>query len=233
MVGHALKLLSTDGTSAAAEFLDQQGYPLDVARTYSELVKHLYWQDKNIPSMIAMALAGMGYTMISAKSIMPRDVATARALRSEAKTMAYNLASFTWIGWDEPGITLSQSDRRHGLEAARINLRLAFELNKGDLRISRGYWIKAAQLLATGSLQAAEYGFDKAAIYAFRAGAQADRLSGQAFALLAALLRNPGSPALEGQLELIKVQLRVLEHGDMFVQQVETAGRVFGLSTSA
>ena len=46
MFNQALALLAQSDTFAVIEFLDQQEDRLQVAKTFAELVKHLYWQVK-------------------------------------------------------------------------------------------------------------------------------------------------------------------------------------------
>ena len=227
MFDQSLTLLTQSDTFAVIEFLDQQEDQLKVAKTYAELVKRLYWQEKNVPDMVALARAGIQFALAAGSAAFKQDLVKTLLLRGEAKSIAYNLASFTWIGWDEPGITLTATDQSYGLEAAKTNLRLAFELEKGDLRISRGYWIKAAHLLAAAELAAAKQEFQKAAIYAARDRATADKLLACAFELLVDRLRDPHDPHFETRLDAIKSQFRSLEHGRMYIDQIDTAWRVF------
>jgi hypothetical protein len=227
MLDQSLDLLAQSDTFAIIEFLDQQENQLKVAKTYAELVKHLYWKEKNIPAMVALARAGIQYALAAGSAAFKQDLVKTLLLRGEAKSIAYNLASFTWIGWDEPGITLSATDKNYGLEAAKTNLRLAFELEKGDLRISRGYWIMAAQLLAAGELAAAKQGFQKAAVYAARDRAAADKLLACAFELLVDRLQDPHDPRLADRMDSFKNQFLSLEHGPMYIDQIDTAWRVF------
>ena len=227
MKEQCLNLLSQSDTFAVIEFLDQQEDQLRVAKTYSELVKHLYWKEKNVPAMVALARAGIQYALAMGTIVSEQDLVKTLLLRSEAKTIAYNLASYTWIGWDEQGITLTESDECHGLEAARINLRLAFELEKGDMRISRGYWMKASQLLSAGEFAASRHDFQKAVIYAARDGAEADRLISRGFELLVDLLQDPQDAAAQAALDEVKSQFAPLEHGQMYIDQIDTAWRVF------
>lgn len=227
MFNQSLSLLSQSDTFAVIEFLDQQDDQLQVAKTYSELVKHLYWKEKNVPDMVALARAGIQYALAAGSAVFRRDLALTLLLRSEAKTIAYNLASFTWIGWDEPGITLSETDQCYGLEAARMNLRLAFELDKGDMRISRAYWMEGAQLISAQELEKAKFSFQNATAYAVRAGEKGDELIACGFELLVTLLQNPQDLNAEQTLENIKDQLLQLEHGQMYIDQIDTARRTF------
>jgi hypothetical protein len=201
MFDQSLNLLSQSDTFAVIEFLDQQENQLQVAKTYSELVKHLYWKEKNVPDMVALARAGIQYALAAGSSMFKRDLVMTLLLRSEAKSIAYNLASFTWIGWDEPGITLDETDQCYGLEAARMNA--------ADLAKSRE-------------------SFQRAATYAVRAGEKGDELIARGFELLVDLLQDPHSLRTKQAMANMKDQLLQIEHGQMYVDQIDTAWTVFG-----
>lgn len=227
MFDQALDLLSQSDTFAVIEFLDQQDDPLRVAKTYAELVKHIYWKEKNVPDMVALARAGIQYALASGTTAANDDVGMALQLRGEAKSIAYNLASFTWPGWDEPGIILDKTDQCYGLEAARMNLRLAFELDKGDMRISRAYWMEGAQLMADAELVKSNESFERATTYGGRAGEKGDELIARGFELLVDKLQDPQAMKTEKALSGVKDQLLQIEHGQMYVDQIDTAWRVF------
>ena len=63
MFEEALVHLEESDTFAAIEFLDQQPNPLEVAEIYNKLVGHLYWKAKNVTDMIAIARAGIQYSL--------------------------------------------------------------------------------------------------------------------------------------------------------------------------
>lgn len=227
MFDQTLDLLSQSDTFAVIEFLDQQDNQLQVAKTYLELVNHLYWKEKNVPEMVALARAGIQYALAAGSAVFKRDLHMTLLLRSEAKSIAYNLASFTWIGWDEPGIVLDETDQCYGLEAARMNLRLSFELDKGDMRISRAYWMEGAQLIAAACLAKAKENFQRATTYAVRADEKGDELIARGFELLVDLLQDSQALKTEKAMIIIKDQLLQIEHGQMYIDQIDTAWRVF------
>ena len=144
--------------------------------------------------------------------------------------MCYDLASFTWPGWDEPGIKVTQSDMWAGLDAAKANLRLGKELNKGDLPLSRAHWMLGAHLMAARRWPEAIEHFERATKYAETAVSRPDALLSVGFATLTALLERPGDMAAAARLEEIKAALTPLEHGPDFVSQIETAAAVFAPS---
>lgn len=233
MFAQSLDLLSQADTFALIEFLDQQEDRLEVAATYDELVRHLYWKEKNVPDMVALARAGIQYCLAAGTAVADEDVEQTLQLRSRAKTIAYNLASYTWSGWDEPGINLDETGRRFGLEAAHMNLRLALELDKGDMRISRAHWMIGAQLLAAGDRVLARESFQLASIYASRAQEETDDLLARSYSLLVGLLEDPENAALQQALAQMKRQMAHVEHGQMFIGQLGTAWQVFSATAQS
>ena len=133
----------------------------------------------------------------------------------------------TWPGWDEPGINPRPEEVALGLDAARLNVRLALELDKGDLALSRAYWMLAAHLLTATAVAGAESNFRRAAMYGQRAGSAADMLLGEGFANLANLVLSPASSTWRAALVESKRRLAELEHGQAFVLQLDTAERLF------
>src|SRR5688500_17012208 len=133
MKTEALRLAAEQDSFAAIAWLSAQPDPIAVAKAFSEAMLHLYWQEKNLPLAIAFGRAGAQFALAAAAGWETSDPGKALELRGSAKTMAYNLASFTWPGWNEPGIVTTSSDVALGLDAAKANLRLAVELQKGEL----------------------------------------------------------------------------------------------------
>jgi hypothetical protein len=221
MFDAALKLLDEADSFAAIEFLDWQTDPLAVANTYDALMHHLYEVKKDVPHLISLALAGIHYGL--AAGHRATDPEWAYTLKSVAKTIAYNLASALWPGWDEPGITLTASDVALGLDVARTNLRLARELDKGDLPLGRAYWLVGAFLLATQRYTDARTAFMDSARHAAAAGAPGEDWLARAYAALADVAQGRDDAELARMLSTLAQQ----EDGDFFVEQVQTARRVF------
>ena len=120
--------------------------------------------------------------------------------------MTYNLASFTWTGWDEPGIDVAPSDQAAGLAAARSNLDMAVELGKGDLAISRGWWMLGAHLLTAGDHAEACEAFSAAAEYADQAGSEVEAELSRAFDALASVARGDDGAETELSESLARLQ---------------------------
>ena len=74
MFAQSLDLLSQADIFALIEFLDQQEDRLEVAATYGELVRHLYWKEKNVPDMVALARADIQYCLTAGTAVADEDV---------------------------------------------------------------------------------------------------------------------------------------------------------------
>jgi hypothetical protein len=224
MLDTVITLLNTQDSGAAIDYLNRQTDPAAVLDTYVKLIRHFYWTDKNLPFVVLMARAGIQYGLTISDTAAEPELA--KQFKSTAKAIAYDLASFTWPGWAEPGLVIGQTDLAVGLDAAKINLRLAHKLDKGDLPLARAYWMLGGQQLAGGSLSQAETSFSQAEHYAAAAGEEGERLLAQAFGLITTLLASPDSTDTHIHLAQLKDRLRHQEHGDQFIDQIDTAWQV-------
>lgn len=222
----AIRLAEQQDTLAATVWLATRPDAVAATKVFSEAMLHLYWQAKNLPLAVVIGRAGAQFALIAAE----RQPEQANDLRSTAKALTYNLASFTWPGWDEPGITITAADVIFGLDAAKTNLRLAVELQKGDLPLSRAHWMLGAQQLAQRDFAAAANSFAAAEKFASAANTPAEALLAQGFARVAHIVEahhlGTPSPAVAELVEL-KQELARLPDGEAFSGQIDTALRVF------
>lgn len=213
---------------AAVELIERQGEPSRLAELYPQLVMDLYWKAKDVPATLAVARAGIQYCLTKAREA-GLDAKAAERFRGSAKSIAYNLASFTWPGWAEPGITLSPADVAAGFEAARLNLRLAVELKRGPGPLAAAHWMVGAHQLAAGRHAEAIEAFSRQEAMAREAKDRPNELLAQGFAGLTRLAGNLDAEA--GARSLKEAQAKLLgekvEDGQFFVDQLETARRVF------
>jgi hypothetical protein len=221
MIDDVLQRYHDHDSFAAIEFLNRQDDPLAVLETYHDLVLHVYNELKNVPLMVVLACAGMAYGLLRAAAAT--DSAVAAEIRGRVKGIAYNLAANTWPGWDDPGIVITRSDCAIGLDAARANLRLGHELERGDLPMSRAYWMLGAQLIAAQRYRDAQNAFADAARLATSAGEPAEAVLAIGFAALVDVLQGGDDTPLNA----LKAQLAAFEHGAMFAGQIDAARRVF------
>jgi hypothetical protein len=221
-----LSLCATRDWVAGIEHVARQPAVVNPARTFLEVMRHYYWKLKDLPAAIAFGQAGAHFALFNSIQLETTDPALAQQLRGAAKGLYYDLASFTWPGWDEPGITISAGDLAIGLDAARANLRLAHELNKGDLPLSRAFWMRAGHELCRGEYDAARQSYHNAARHAHAAGSRPDQLLCDGFVRLTELLDSRNT-ADDPELNSILEQLKPLENGPDFANQILTARRVF------
>jgi hypothetical protein len=219
-----LRLLEEIDSFAAIAWLDSQP-PAAAADAYFELMRHLYWEKKDTASCVAIARAGVQHCLIAARQCEARDAKLAERLRGTAKGLCYDVASFTWLGWDEPGIQIGSTDTAIGLDAAKANLRMAVELKRGGLPMARAYWVLGAQQLAAGDRAAAKASFVKSVTLARSAQEERDARLSDGYVALTELLE--GSPGAAERFEAAKKSAGELEEGAGAVQQLETARRVF------
>ena len=140
--------------------------------------------------------------------------------------LAYNAASFCWIGWDEPGIKISDPEERIGREMALQHQQLVQELSLEDIKQARAYWIVGAYDLTARNWDAARNAFENSASLAKNAINDAEELLARAFATLASKLARPEDERFALELDTIVSRLGELEGGEALAQQVRTAESV-------
>lgn len=226
-----LSLCATRDRVAGIEFIARKPEITNPAKTFLEVMRHYYWKLKDLAAAIEFGQAGAHFAIFSAIRADASDPNLAYQLRSTAKGLYYDLASFTWPGWDEPGIKISAGDLAIGFDAARANLRLAHELHKGDLAISRAFWMLAGHEMCTCDFDAARQSYHNAHRHAHAAGSQPDELLSAGFVRLTELLENQIADD-DSELNSILERLKTLESSADFIRQIETARRVFGGTSS-
>lgn len=216
----AIENFKTGGLAGLQRFLSAQSTK-EALGIYDEVLRHLYWQEHDLTSCVLVAKAGL-----ELGKHLPDDEAA--QCYAELKTISYNLASFTWPGWNEAWLPeIPDEYIQLGYEAAKSNLFYAKELQKGDLILSRGYWMLAAHDTAQGNYLQAAQGFEQAQEHARAAGEEADAWLSAGFIQIVRLLQEPESSTARTDLEAAKNALQKLEHGEFFVKQLEEALRVF------
>lgn len=207
-------ILETQGSEAALASLFQQIDDIVVAKTLHDLLMHAYWKMKNLPAVMAIARAGIGYFDKLGDSA-----------KSDKRIMNYNLASFTWTGWDEPGIVISPADQKLGLAAAQASLQAVREMNLGEIPLARGCWMVGVHHLALKDYLAAIAGLCESESYAAQAGNRGEELLARGFREMAEIEESGGSPAA---LERFKAELKNLgDDGVEFARQIEVAQRLW------
>lgn len=142
-------------------------------------------------------------------------------LRKFARGRAYNIAAFTWPGWDDSG-SISLDSQELGLSAARVALDLASQAN--DVTFN-ALWINGAHELNARNYDAAIQFFEQTRDVT-------EDKSGQCMAVgWIALTKYLFAPTRERQivLQTAVATLRKAdrENGEFFANQIETALDVY------
>jgi hypothetical protein len=227
MTVEELLKLASDDTGLAIERVSAIPDAVAGVSLYADAVNEAYWKRKDLPLTVLLARCGIQHGLTSAAALPQTEAERRGALRSKAKAIAYNLASFTWPGWDEQGIVCDASSIAIGYDAAKLNVRLAKELNKGDLPLSRGLWMLAGHELCRKKFAVARGHYLEGTRHAHAAGSAPDEALGKAFAALVDVVESPLNAERHEALARLTKKLGEVEDGAAFVQQVETAGRVF------
>ena len=152
---HVQDIIKDSDIFAATEFLFQLGDPESIVDAFGKLLLDIYHKNKSIDQAMHFGQAGINFALFQAVSVQKLNPSLAKELRFGAKKMATNIASFTWPGWDEPGIKLSPQHKKTGLIYAKFSIRLLLELEPSADQLSFSYWFLGAQLLANRNHQEA------------------------------------------------------------------------------
>ncbi len=219
---------------AAIERIQQAGTPAEIAARYAALVSDLYWKAHDLPAVVTVGRAGIIYCLTqSAAPELPADAID--SLRMTAKGLAYDLGSFTWPGWEEPGISPTADDLALGRDCAKLNLRLAIELKKPPSRVSMAHWLIGAHALAAGDFEFAERQFQAAQDVLPSTDPAAKELQpcNLGYLAIARLGKNPHDPiansAAQADYERITGELaaRKDEDAEVYLSQLLSARRLF------
>ncbi|TAK14155.1 MAG: hypothetical protein EPO32_02780 [Anaerolineae bacterium] len=221
----ALDLLDSQGVEAATAYLESHPDPAAAAAGFSALARHAYIQRKDVALMIQIYQAGIEYALRTSLDVAEQDAELAFSLSSAAKGLNYDLAANTWPGWADDGIAITPEQQALGYGAAHKNLELAEILEKGDLPLGRAHWLIGAHHLAAGEHAPALDAFARAVDHTRRAGEPAEAQLSEGYHALAEGLLNGGTAG--DRWDAILGELAKAENGGFFIQQLETARRVF------
>jgi hypothetical protein len=229
MMNGILQLLREGDSFAAIERVQVEGTPLEIAARYQNLVSNLYWKAHDLSRVVTVGRAGILYCL--GQSLVSKSPEEIETLRSIAKGLAFDVGSFTWPGWEEPGIDPTAADLALGMDCARLNLRLAIELKKPADRLSMAHWLVGAQALAARDCELAEQQF-QLAVDVLPPGDfshAALQLCNSGYLAIAYLAKNPADAATVGQLDQILEHLSAQTDDDSktYLAQLISARRLF------
>jgi tetratricopeptide (TPR) repeat protein len=102
-----------------------------------------------------------------------------------AKTISFNVGANTWPGWGDDGVEISPYQRKAGIEAATLSLRLVNELNLGPRQMGNAHWLVGAHHIAAGRPEAALASLDEAARAFASAGDRPSEMMARGYCALA------------------------------------------------
>ena len=198
--------------------------PISALKSASEAVLNAYWNDKDVATCKRNAKTAIAWGLEHADAL--GDDVNKSDILGAVKPIAYNLASFLWTGWDEPGIVLAPGDHAIGEEAALLNLRLAVELRRDAIAQCRAHWLVGAFRLTANDYAAARETFAHAARFAEDGDGPADAALNRAYAALAAVFENGRSQEFIDVYTSALDALANVEDGADYVVQVKKAEKV-------
>ncbi|HUB27587.1 MAG TPA: hypothetical protein VL992_19340, partial [Tepidisphaeraceae bacterium] len=180
----------------------------------------------------ALCIGGFGVHYCLIKSAEATGHA-AVDMKDFAKKMAYDMGSFAWPGWNEPGIQPSSCDITAGDDAARLNLRLAVELNRPPEGMSNAHWLIGAYAIVRQDWPDAQAAFSRAADFSRQAGDSAMTEFHLACGKLARRLESPNDSDRQRDFAAAIETLESLQTDDstLYAQQLRTAHGVFSART--
>ena len=214
---------------AASEFLLGIGDTQTLVIAFSDLILDCYHTAKSIEQVLHFGGAGIHHCLASALACDGADGAAAKELRFAAKRMATNVASFTWPGWDEPGITISPEQMRQGLMFARYSVRQLHELEPTPAQVAFTHWFLGAQLMAHRQYAEALEVFNTAHAYNQDAGDEPEgRLMLEGYIGLTTLLAGRiGSGEAKYCAAVAALRARESDDSEFYAEQLITARAVF------
>ena len=170
---------------------------------------------------VPVARLQLHYALNRIEQTDEREEDTLTKLRKFARGIAYNIAAFTWPGWDDMG-TIPIDSQKLGISAARVTLELASQAK--DVTFN-ALWINGAHELNAKNYDAAIEFFE-------RTRDAPDAGDGKYMAIGWIELTKYLAEPLEKKLTSLKAAVATLreadqENGDFFAKQIEVALDVY------
>lgn len=159
----AIELAKQADSFAAFAVVESTGEATEIVDRYRKLTGVFYGQEKSVTRMIEFGRAGIGYALHEARRIEKTDKKQADKLKGMAKTISYNVSANSWPAWEDKGITITDSDLANGFDLAKLNLRLAKELDRSAEVFGNAHWLVGAHHLAAKRTNEAVKSFQESA----------------------------------------------------------------------
>lgn len=229
MAAAVRKLIEDSDSYAAVEMIQEKGSFAEVAQRYEFLVRDLYWQEKALHAVVPIANAGVLYCLTKADELSEKDAEGASKLVKYAKIMSFNLSSFTWPGWDEKGIVITEHALVAGLEAAKLNVRLVERLGGNHGQLSNSYWAIGAQYIALQDYAGAIAAFESAVEYAKKGGSKDAELMNNGYIAMTKVLQGTEKEKAQVDFDRIVQALKDIgtDDANFFADQLVSALKFF------
>lgn len=223
------QLLTDSDSFAAIQYIEKQGDPKEVIELYLQTALWLYNSPKDVAGMVAISRAGIQYGLTEAERIRETDPEMASALRGQAKAMSFNLGANMWPGWRDEGIEITARDQQAGADAARLNLRLAIELERDELPMCNAHWLIGVHYLAAGDHVPATESFDRAVEHARAAEREDFEWMCRGYRRMNARLAERESETAKSEFEAAVTHLRQMntEDAEFFADQIDSVFTFF------
>jgi hypothetical protein len=200
--GEALLLVAAKGLGAGCQVVETTGDPVAVALAYKDFTQGLYRQ-KDVQHMVDAGRRGIKYALDHAAHVKGDDPEIAAKLKEIAKMISFNVGANTWPGWGDDSIEISLDQRKAGIEAAMLSLRLVEELNLGPHQMGNAYWLVGAHHIAARRPGAALASLDKASKAFASAGDRPAELMARGYSALARKLSLKTQAAAQAELDRV------------------------------
>lgn len=226
MAAKVRELVEQQGPDSAIAYIEDAEDFKEVVTRYYNLTFDLYWREKSLDATVPVAQSGIAYCQTKAEEFA-EDTTLSKKLKGMIKVISFNLASFTWPGWQEEGITITDVHQAAGLEAALLNVEVSKELNEGPKPVSTAYWSVGAHHLAAGSYEEAISAFKSAAEYSELAEDNEGKLMNEGYAALVGLLKGEDEAEDEFDDKVARLQKLDTEDSKFYAQQLKDMREFF------
>ncbi len=220
--------ITDESIYSAIEYINSIGDDIEVAKTYSMAVKKLYWADKGARNLVLIGHAGINHLLNKANEVNETDPAQATELKSWAKTIAYDVGANTWPGWNDEGVTISDTEMYAGLNSAKLNLKLGLSLDKPKDKIAIAHWLLGAHYLAAKNFDESANSFTAAINISKDLKDETSTLLSTGYLAIAKILsgnKTEGESVFNKSIEGLEVI--GTKDSEFYVQQLKTALAVF------
>ena len=187
----------------------------------SELMRYLRSENREVlfVPVAKLQLAHLKQLITNQKD---QDPERAKQLTLFARGVCFNIASFTWPGWDDSSEPISEQHQQLGLAAANYGVELAEGI--GELT-SNILWIRGAHQLNAGEYKAAVQSFEQSESLSED---DFSRLVQSTWAQLVRTVEGTDTSALgEFENQLDKIRSSEHEYAAFHAEQIETARKVY------